>query len=384
MKSVAEIARMAVPKLERESHKRGYLARELVQCTLPHSKPLEPIDPNNPGKPRKELTEYERKDGNLTVTITANSKIGLPYGTIPRLLMLWVTSEAMRTQSRKLRLGSKDNDTLNNFLREVGLNPRTGNGKRGDAKRLREQMVRLFRARISFDYDQQAKPKNADAWLDMGIAPKGFLWWDFQQPDQPLLDGFESWIELDENFYQAITANAVPVNLTMAGNLKRSPLALDLFVWATYRLYRMRDGEQITVSILDLHRQFGSEYTRQRDFRAKLTHALESLSTVWSEELGRDAPISITKRGLRLTGIPHRELPVQPERNSGLLSRRDPTDPFSISSSELMRIADYAQGWDVRALRREWQAWCKANGTTPDNPVAHFTAFVKTHKNKNG
>jgi hypothetical protein len=93
--------------------KRGYMARELVQCTLPHSKPLAP---RKPGEPAQELTEYERKDGNLTVTLTANKKIGLPYGTIPRLLMLWVTSEAMRTRERKLVLGNKANgDTLNNF-----------------------------------------------------------------------------------------------------------------------------------------------------------------------------------------------------------------------------------------------------------------------------
>jgi hypothetical protein len=81
-------------------------------------------------------------------------------------------------------------------LREVGLNPKTGNGKRGDAKRLRAQMVRLFRAKISFDYDTSVRPANSDAWLDMNVAPKGYLWWDFSQPDQPLLDGFESGLNL--------------------------------------------------------------------------------------------------------------------------------------------------------------------------------------------
>jgi hypothetical protein len=89
----------------------------------------------------------------------------------------------------------------------------------------------------------------------------------------------------------------------MAGNLKRSPLALDLFVWATYRLHRMRDGEQITVSFADLHRQFGAEYTRIRDFKAKLNHALASLKTVWQAELKAEPPLEISTRGLMLTGV---------------------------------------------------------------------------------
>lgn len=362
MKSIAVLTRESLPV---EADKRGYLARELVQCTLPHSN-------------HKGVFMHQRKDGNLTVTISSRPDIGLPYGAIPRLLMLWITSEAMRTRERKLILGSSGNNSLNNFLREVGLNPATGGGKRSDAKRLRDQMNRLFRAKISFDYDPSTRTAQADAWLDMNVAPKGYLWWDFTQPDQRLL--FDSWIELDETFFEAIISNAVPVNLTMAGNLKRSPLALDLFVWTTYRLYRMKEGDEINVGYQHLQKQFGTDYNRADNFKTYLAAAVGKVKTVW-----RSAPLDLTPRGLKLTGISQSKLPVQPETKHRMLTpRREPENPFALTTNEVFRAAEFAPGWDVRELRREWESWCKAQGKVPDKPLAHFISFLKTHKKRNG
>lgn len=343
-----------------EEQRRGYMARELVQCTLPHSNP-------------KGVLVHKRIDGNLTLSITAHPEIGLPFGTIPRLLMLWVTSEAMRTQNRRLELGN----SLSHFLREVGLSPETGRGKRGDAKRLRDQMVRLFRSRISFEYSEKTATGEGLGWVDMSVAPKGYLWWDFTQPEATTL--FESWIELSEDFYKAITANAVPVNLTMAGNLKRSPLALDLFVWTTYRLYRLGEGKQITVSLGDLQKQFGTEYNRSDNFRAALAGAIEKVRSVWE-----DAPLELSPRGLKLTGIPARDLPIQPERSTMFASIRSKSNPFALSVKDLLTASRHAHGWEVRAMRREWEQWCKAEGITPEKPLAHFISFLKQHVKLNG
>ena len=339
--------------------KRGYLARELVQCTLPHSNP-------------KGVLVHKRIDGNLTLKISADPELGLPYGTIPRLLMLWVTSEAMRTQNRRLELGNN----LGQFLREVGLSRETGRGKRGDAKRLRDQMVRLFRSRISFEYSEKTASAEGMGWVDMSVAPKGYLWWDFSQPEATTL--FESWVELSEDFYKAITANAVPVNLTMAGKLKRSPLALDLFVWTTYRLYRLSEDKQITVSLSDLEKQFGTEYNRSDNFRAALSAAIDKVQAVWE-----NAPLELSPRGLKLTGIPAKELPVQPEK-AALFAVRSRTGPFDLTAKDLLSASKHAHGWEVRAMRREWEAWCKEEGITPENPLAHFISFLKQHVKRNG
>jgi len=153
--------------------------------------------------------------------------VGYPYGVIPRLLLFWMTTEVVRTPDRRLKLG----DSLSGFMRELGLNPDNGGtgAKRSDARRLKDQTERLFRATISFDEASAERTR----WLDMPVAPKGELWWDPQHPDQN--DLFGSWIELGEDFYQALREAPVPVDMRTLRALKQSPLALDLYTWLAYR-----------------------------------------------------------------------------------------------------------------------------------------------------
>ena len=151
----------------------AYLPRELVQITLPHK---------NPGN----VQQWKRTNGKLTVGIQPGQNFitgesyGYPYGTIPRLLLFWITTEAVRKRSRRLELGH----SLNGFIAELGLSAYTGRGKRGDAKRLRDQMDRLFNASISFVGKCSAPDEEGKAWLNMHIAPKGELWWSPRDPDQ--------------------------------------------------------------------------------------------------------------------------------------------------------------------------------------------------------
>jgi len=52
----------------------GFMARAMIQATLPHRK--------------VEGTYFERVNGAFTLSMLASPKIGLPYGTIPRLLLV--------------------------------------------------------------------------------------------------------------------------------------------------------------------------------------------------------------------------------------------------------------------------------------------------------
>jgi len=69
----------------------GYMTRALVQATLPHS--------------RYEGNEFTRRNGLFTLSIMSPQQIGLPYGVIPRLLIAWVTTEAVLKRQRTLVLG---------------------------------------------------------------------------------------------------------------------------------------------------------------------------------------------------------------------------------------------------------------------------------------
>jgi len=250
----------------------AFIARQLVQATLPHK---------NPGN----VPLWSRTNGNLTLTIQAGQKkgklIGYPYGTLPRLLLFWMTTEAVRTKNPRLELGNH----LASFMRQLGLDP-SRRGKGSDAVRLRDQMQRLFKATISFEQTREEDGHKGEAWLDMKIAPEGVLWWDERQPDQPTLWG--SWIELSKQFFNAITAAPVPVDMRALKALKRSPLALDLYSWTTYTAYRtQKSGQSRFISWELLHQQLGGEYSSIKNFGHKARLALRKVQTVYPE-LGLD------------------------------------------------------------------------------------------------
>jgi hypothetical protein len=242
----------------------AFMARQLVQCTLPHS------DPGN-------VPIWTRTNGNLTLTVRPDfdrktHKALYPYGSVPRLLLFWIVTEAKRKKSRHLRLGN----SLDSFMRDVGLNPRTGGGKRGDAKRLQEQMMRLFRALISFEDTRETHIR----YLDMQVAPKAELWWDASRTQQDNL--WDSWIELGESFYEAVITSSVPVDLRALRALKRSPLALDLYSWLTYTTFvASRSRKDRLVPWEGLHGQMGAEYAELRDFKKKVIATLRKVQLAY-------------------------------------------------------------------------------------------------------
>ena len=121
------------------------MARLLVQTTLPHS--------------RQRTKTFVRTNGSLRVSITAHPLLELPYGRYPRLLMAWVTTEAVRTREPVLQLGP----SLSSFMAQLGLLPR--GGRTGPIGRLRDQMQRLFGATIAFTWDKRASGE----WHDRGF-----------------------------------------------------------------------------------------------------------------------------------------------------------------------------------------------------------------------
>lgn len=247
----------------------AYMARELVQATLPHK---------NPGN----VEAWTRKNGNLTLAmqpgfnIKENKSYGYPFGTIPRLVLFWITSEAIKTKSRRLDLGS----SLAGFMHELGLNPDTGGGKRGDAKRLRDQMERLFNARISFQSTVTKGSRRGEARINMTIAGKSVLWWSEKDPNQTTLWG--SWVELGQDFYEAITAAPVPVDIRALKALKSSALALDLYSLLTYEAYRaQKSGKERFISWENLHSQLGADYSTAKNFATKARAALRKIGVVY-------------------------------------------------------------------------------------------------------
>jgi hypothetical protein len=158
------------------------------------------------------------------------------------------------------------------FMRELGLDPSHG-GKRSDARRLQDQMRRLFKATIGFHQALEEPHRHGERWLDMQVAPKGELWWDAHDPAQGTLWG--SYVILGEDFYAAITGAAVPVDMRVLRAIRRSPLALDLYAWTTWRVFKL--SKSAFIPWVGLMQQMGTEYKSEKEFARKAKAALRKI-----------------------------------------------------------------------------------------------------------
>lgn len=280
-----------------EDRELAFTMRELVHCTLPY---------RDPG----DVPVWCRQNGNIFLgirpglDIVAKKNLGIPYGSIPRLLLFWLTTEAVRTKSRRIELGRSYAD----FTEKIGFSVETGRGPRGDATRLKNQLHRLLGSSIVFHQDLNAGQFQGLREGQFNVATMRELWWNPKTPQQ--LEVFMSWVELGEHFYTMARKAPVPVDLRVLKVLKRSPLALDLYVWASYKsLAAARSGRPQTMIWQDFMRQFGTEYKRADHFQEAVMEKLKLIQQLYPE-----LRISEVRGGLAILPTSRPAIPLRDQK----------------------------------------------------------------------
>jgi hypothetical protein len=280
----------------------GFMARALVIATMPYKDPKADV--------------FKRENGDFRLRIVAGYEGGIPFGIYPRLLMSWVTTEAVRTQSPVIELG----DSLSWFLRDV-LDLQRGGGKRGSSTRVAEQMKRLFGSLITAQYtgglrDRSFSLRNvtiADSIdfseddLKLDAAPESVdtnssgtaKLWTPQARD--VAGTWRSKVRLSGAFFDECISKPVPIDLRAYKALRGSPLAMDVYTWLTYRMsYTERRTRPIPWEAL--MGQFGSNYDTGRavlDFKRAFIKALKTVQIVYPR-----ATVKIEDNGIVLLPSP--------------------------------------------------------------------------------
>jgi Plasmid encoded RepA protein len=235
----------------------GFMAKMLVQTTLPHR--------TQPGR------QYIRSDGDVTLSITDLGGAGLPYGAYPRLILVWMTTEALRTGERKLELGR----SLSTFMGQLGLHC-TG-GHWGTIPRFRGQMERLFGAAISTRWRGDQGGQSHTGGSNLVFAEEFDLWWTPQKLPQAGLA--RSTVTLSQRFFEQLVEAPVPLDLRAIKVLKRSPLSLDLYAWATRRVSYLK--RPLSISWASFQLSFGADYAETPQGRSRFRgNAIEALGRV--------------------------------------------------------------------------------------------------------
>lgn len=254
----------------------GYLARVFCQTSLPY---------RDPGP----VPAWGRRNGDLSLVVQPGMiigrdglpvSIGYPYGTVPRLVITWLSTEAVRTRQRDLALG----DSLADFMRQLSLTP-TG-GRNGTIGRLRKQLERLFLSTVAVVVTGEQRQAGAR----MGVASRYDLWWSDRDGDQPAL--LPSYVRLSDEFFTEATTRPVPVSLDALRLLRGSPLRLDIYAWLTYRMSYLRRRTEVPWGSLRF--QFGSNGadTKQgrHSFRVDFERHLRKVLAVYPDANVETAP----------------------------------------------------------------------------------------------
>lgn len=245
--------------------------------------------------PHKDLRDsvWVRQGGNIKLRVESGTDadgipVGIPFGSIARMILLYLQTEAVKTRSREIELGR----SMNRWLAAMGVD----NG--GKTYRLvREQSKRLSLCRLTF----YRVNENATHVTNGGFVRDAIL--PTQDSDDGQLTLWREVVRLDEGFYQSLIEHPMPVLETAIRQIGQRSMAIDIYIWLAYRLHQLAKPTPITwKAIFD---QFGGGYAQIRQFKAKFKEPLALALAAYPQ-----AQVTVDDTGLTL----HPSAPPVPKR----------------------------------------------------------------------
>jgi hypothetical protein len=243
--------------------------------------------------PGDHVREWERKQGNASLRIDAGAaldprtkeyvNLGLPYGEKPRLVLIHLASEAIRTHSPVIDV----EDSMTAFARSLGLET-NGHHLRG----LKDQIGRLASATIRMGMVEQGRVVQ----VQTQVASAFDLWYPGEVSQRVL---WPSTVRLSHEFFESLSRHAIPLDNRAVGAIANSPIALDVYVWLAQRVHRIAPGRPQFIAWANVYEQFGQGYARIRDFRRKFLLTLRQIRAVYP-----DCRIETDEKGITLHHSP--------------------------------------------------------------------------------
>jgi hypothetical protein len=259
----------------------NFLHAVQCQCGIPYK---------NPGD---HVLEWDRKQGNASLRIEAGSaidpstgnfrRLGLPYGEKPRLVLIHLATEAVRTGSPVVDV----EESMTAFARSLGLET---NGQQ--LRSLKDQLARLAASTVRMGVVEEGRAVQVNTQF-----VSAFDLWFPKQADQRVL--WPSTVRLSDEYFRTLGQHAVPLDHRAVAALASSSMALDIYVWLAQRLHRVPAGKPQFIAWNLLHTQFGQGFARIRDFRRNFLQTLRHVEAAYPT-----ARMSADEGGLTLSNSP--------------------------------------------------------------------------------
>jgi hypothetical protein len=279
---IEETRRQAVSKHDRlvietahrvlsdDAEKMGFTYSGFALTSLPH-------------KPQTELV-WRRDGHNITMLIESGrdrtgKPLGLPYGSYARFILLFLQSEAIRTQSREIELGRSMRVWLGNMGLSIGGTT---------YKLVTAQARRISGCTLTFFADRAgAQIKSRGGFVKTEITMSSRI------EDEQQAQLWQDRVLLDEDFYRALREHPVPVSESALRAIGPRSMVIDVYIWLAYRLHSLT--RDVDVSWPALYAQFGAGFSRIRRFRAHFVDCLALALAAYPE-----ARISVSEQYVTL------------------------------------------------------------------------------------
>jgi len=226
-----------------------------------------------------------RREGNRITLLVESGRdrrgelIGVPFGSIARLILLYLQTEAIRTNSPEVELGR----SMKAWMTKMDL---TTGGK--TYQLVTEQSRRISACRLTFFTDGKAGAEHREngAFVRNAISLAGVI-----DDDQQTL--WQDRVRLDDGFWQSLKEHPVPVREEAIRAIGKRSLAIDVYIWLAYRLHAL--SRPTPVTWVALHSQFGAGFRLIRQMKPTFLEALQLALAVYPE-----AHVGVEKDGLVL------------------------------------------------------------------------------------
>src|ERR1700722_6546506 len=226
---------------------------------------------------------WERK-GHLTTLLVESGldrrrqPIGVPYGSLARIILLYLQTEAIRTSNPEVVLGR----SMNAWLTKMAI---TAGGRTREL--VAEQARRISACRLTFFTERgPSEYRQNGAFVRDAISLSGLM-----DDAQPTL--WQDRVRLDEGFWASLRAHPVPVREEAISAIGTRSMAIDIYIWLAYRLHSL--SAPMPVSWAAVYGQFGAGFQFVRHLKPRFTDSLKIALAVYPE-----AKVAVTSEGLVL------------------------------------------------------------------------------------
>lgn len=210
-------------------------------------------------------------------------RVGVPYGTRARLIMIFLQSEGVK--SRTVHLGS----SMAAWVRSLGL--AVSGGPRGTIQSIREQALRIARCEFTMQWDAANALNGSQTIIKDQRLVSGMSLW--AAPEDGNDEKWCATVELALDFHAHLREHAVPLAKDAIAFLKDNSLGLDLYTLLAYRLQRL--DRPILMRWSMLAQQTGSDVARSSHLSQRVKSVLPDVLAVYP-----DAHVELTRYGLKL------------------------------------------------------------------------------------